>query len=60
MLLTTRGHSYNPASLNRWLTGNGGYEGGDELCVPCCLVFCVAFVLPWSSPTSPWLAAQHR
>ncbi len=29
MTLTAIGKNYNPSTLNRWLTGHGGYEDGD-------------------------------
>lgn len=29
MTLTALGKNFNPSSLNRWLTSNGGYEDGD-------------------------------
>jgi len=31
MILKTKGTNVNPGTLNTWLRGHGGYEGGDEL-----------------------------
>ena len=31
MYLSARGHNENPATLNNWLVGHGGYVQGDEL-----------------------------
>ena len=31
MALAGTGHNYNPSTLNKWLTSNGGYASGDLL-----------------------------
>ena len=31
MALAGTGHNYNPSTLNKWLTANGGYASGDLL-----------------------------
>lgn len=41
MMLATKGASVNPASLDSWLTRNGGYESGCDIVWSAVSMFCV-------------------